>query len=75
MIFLVMNKGISDQGHFIQSLTSLIINSPSITLSKESIDFYRQAFDDQDTEVMNFFVLSSPFSSFLFRLIFVFSNV
>jgi hypothetical protein len=46
-----MNKGISDNGHFVQCLTSLIINSPSINLTEESIDFYRKAFDDQEIEV------------------------
>ncbi len=44
-------KGISDHGHFVQSLTSLIINSPSISINEECIDFYRKAFDDQDIEV------------------------
>ncbi|CAF3293702.1 unnamed protein product [Rotaria sp. Silwood2] len=44
------NKGISDNGHFIQCLTSLIINSTSIDLTDQCIDFYRQAFNDEKHE-------------------------
>ncbi|CAF3203747.1 unnamed protein product [Rotaria sp. Silwood2] len=44
------NKGISDNGHFIQCLTSLIINSTSINLTDQCIDFYRQAFNDEKHE-------------------------
>ncbi|UJR09975.1 hypothetical protein I4U23_014199 [Adineta vaga] len=46
----LIDKNISDNGHFVQSLTSLIINSPSIQLTDQCIDFYRKAFDDEDSE-------------------------
>ncbi len=52
--FLVMEKGMSDNGYFVRCLTSLIINSNSIKLTKQIINFYRNAFDDQEFEV-NFF--------------------
>lgn len=51
IIFVVINKGISDHGHFVQCLTSLIINSTSMDVTEECIDFYRKAFDDEETEV------------------------
>ncbi|CAF3200937.1 unnamed protein product [Rotaria sp. Silwood2] len=47
---IMTNKGISDNGHFIQCLTSLIINSTSIDLTDQCIDFYRQAFNDEKHE-------------------------
>jgi len=53
----VINKGISDHGHFVQCLTSLIINSTSIDVTEECIDFYRKAFDDEETEVQKKIVL------------------
>lgn len=48
---LVMNKGISDHGHFVQCLTSLLINSPTVELTDQCLDFYRSAFDHEETEV------------------------
>lgn len=51
LLIVVINKGISDNGHFVQCLTSLISYSPSINLTEECIDFYRKAFDDNETEV------------------------
>jgi hypothetical protein len=50
----VISKGISDNGHFVQCLTSLIINSPSIDLTDQCIDFYQKSFDDEETEVKIF---------------------
>ncbi len=47
----MINKGISDNGHFVQCLTSLIINSTALDLTEECIEFYRNAFDDEETEV------------------------
>lgn len=47
----MINKGITDNGHFVQCLTSLIINSPSINLTDECIDFYRKSYDDEEIEV------------------------
>ncbi len=47
----MINKGFTDNGHFVQCLTSLIINSTFINLTDECIDFYRKAFDDEETEV------------------------
>ncbi|CAF0968829.1 unnamed protein product [Rotaria sordida] len=46
----LINKGFSDNGHFVQCLTSLIINSTSIDLTDECIDFYRTALNDEKTE-------------------------
>ncbi|CAF4841473.1 unnamed protein product, partial [Rotaria sp. Silwood1] len=46
----LINKGFSDNGHFVQCLTSLIINSTSIDLTNECIDFYRKAFNDEKHE-------------------------
>ncbi|CAF1344983.1 unnamed protein product [Adineta steineri] len=46
----LINKGISDNGHFVQCLTSLIINSASINLTDQCIDFYQKAFEDEQTE-------------------------
>jgi hypothetical protein len=46
----------SDNGHFVQCLTSLIINSTSIDLTDQCIDFYRKAYDDEDTEVNIYFI-------------------
>ncbi|CAF1326367.1 unnamed protein product, partial [Adineta steineri] len=46
----LINKGISDNGHFVQCLTSLIINSTSINLTDQCIDFYQKAFEDEQTE-------------------------
>ncbi|CAF4043175.1 unnamed protein product [Rotaria sp. Silwood2] len=36
----LINKGISDHGHFVQCLTSLIINSTPINLTDQCLDFY-----------------------------------
>ncbi|CAF0995825.1 unnamed protein product [Rotaria sordida] len=47
---MMINKGFSDNGHFVQCLTSLIINSTSIDLTDECIDFYRTALNDEKTE-------------------------
>jgi hypothetical protein len=47
----VINKGFTDNGHFVQCLTSLIINSTFINLTDQCIDFYRKAFDDEEIEV------------------------
>ncbi|CAF1153890.1 unnamed protein product [Adineta ricciae] len=46
----LIDKNLSDNGHFVQFLTSLMINSTSIQLTEQCIDFYRKAFDDEDPE-------------------------
>ena len=48
---LVIDKGLSDQGHFVQCLTSLIMNAPSMDLMEQSLDCYRKAYDETDPEV------------------------
>jgi len=58
IFFLVTTKGISDHGHFVQCLTTLILNSNDMNLSEECIDFYRKAFDDTETEVNSCFFSS-----------------
>ncbi|CAF5112037.1 unnamed protein product, partial [Rotaria socialis] len=37
-------------GHFVQCLTSLLINSPSMNLTDQCVDFYQQAFNDEKPE-------------------------
>ena len=53
----MINKDISDNGHFVQCLTSLIINSTSINLTDQCIDFYQKAFEDEQTDVNKFIEL------------------
>jgi hypothetical protein len=50
-LYLVIENNLSDNGYFIRCLTSLILNFDSINLSKQIIDFYQKAFDEQDVEV------------------------
>jgi len=56
----------SDNGYFVRCLTLLIINSNSIRLTKQIINFYRKAFYDREFKV-NFL--------FLFLLINQFQNI
>ena len=63
-----MDKNLSDNGHFVQSLTSLMINSTSIQLTEQCIDFYRKAFDDEDPEVKNTFGIILANQIFWFHL-------
>ncbi|CAF2246902.1 unnamed protein product [Rotaria magnacalcarata] len=44
------NKGVTDNGHFVQCLTSLLINSPAMNLTDQCVDFYQQAFNDEKSE-------------------------
>ena len=46
-----MEKHLLDNGYFIRCLTSLILNSNSIKITNEIIDFYRKAFDEQEFQV------------------------
>jgi hypothetical protein len=60
-LYLVIENNLSDNGYFIRCLTSLILNFDSINLSKQIIDFYQKAFDDQDVEFQIFECLNELF--------------
>jgi hypothetical protein len=50
LAFLVINKGISGHGDFVQYLIS-------IDITEECLDFDRKVFDDEETEVKKKFFL------------------
>ncbi len=75
MLFLVNEKHTSDDGYFVQRLTSLIINSNSMKLTQSIINFYRKAFDEQESEVSCFCIYVLVNFRELFRLILTSSNV
>jgi hypothetical protein len=61
LAFLVINKGISGHGDFVQYLIS-------IDITEECLDFDRKVFDDEETEVKEvFFKIRMKFRKFFFN--------
>jgi len=65
----------SDNGYFVRCLTFVLLNSNSIKLTKQIINFYQKAFDDKEFEVKFFMFYLLINFKILFRLVFMFSNV